>query len=112
MSVSDYKSDKAIEHLAGAQEMLGLCLTLMKGSSIRDALAAFESAQHKYRDFGKQKLSWSNRVVVSTLVFHLLLGDRRRSTQAALYAADSCLTATNRTKVLNVLRYFYSCLYA
>ena len=52
MAVGDYKSEKAIEQLAGALEMMGLCMALGKVGSVRDSLAAFESARQKYRSLG------------------------------------------------------------
>eukprot|EP01083_Nonionella_stella_P118378 353380_1 len=64
--MNDYSTDKALAHLAGAQEMAAVCLLLIDGTR-REIENRFEQAKKLYQQ----------------------LGDIRRQTRAAMWALDA-----------------------
>ena len=81
---NDFKSDKAWKNYAGAMEMAGLCIVMMRGSQ-REAEVCLDSAFSAYQRHGKDwKLTVRSLLVLSDV---LVASDRPREAIGALKAA-------------------------
>jgi hypothetical protein len=81
---NDFKSDKAWKNYAGAMEMAGFCIIMMRGSQ-REAEICLDSAFSAYQKHGKDwKLTLRSLILMSEL---LVASDRPREAIGALKAA-------------------------
>lgn len=81
---NDFKSDKAWKNYAGAMEMAGLCIVMMRGSQ-REAEACLDSAFTAYQRHGQDwKLTVRSLLILSEV---LVASDRPREAIGALKAA-------------------------